>query len=176
MKKLFYASATLALSILLSSCDDGSELRTYQIQNNCSNLSYADRYLDGSIYEVEVYFFKSNDKVLEIHEYDMVAVGTTTDIIEAPKGSKKAKISFRFVPMESLNYHIKENDRVYSVNYTELEKGKNTVIEIKDETQINSSLVNPNEEIILMNNDNFIFIENAKSVEHKLKSFTKEIK
>ncbi|MDL2289828.1 hypothetical protein LJB95_00295 [Paludibacteraceae bacterium OttesenSCG-928-F17] len=149
MKKLLLFGIILSLSLSFFSCedDDGSEPRTYQVFNNCTKKTYNDPYLDGSMYEVKVHFYKDGNKEIGIQEYGTMAPGTITDTIDAPTGAKQAKVSFKLLPKASVNYNSDKNKLFYTY-YTALVKGEHTVILIEDETNVTPSSVNPNKDLI----------------------------
>ena len=123
MKKL---TILLAILPLLFSCTD-SKLTTYQVTNTSSNSPSYTSYLDGNIYEVEVYCF-SGSTVIRTDYYPVIRKGETTKPKETPISCDRVYVSFRFIPQGYSGYNTISNRRRYSKSSVSIEDGKNTVV------------------------------------------------
>jgi hypothetical protein len=111
---------------------------TFQISNSLK-LYPAVEYIDGSLWEVVVYYFIGS----EIVNTDTINPVLTNEIsakLAISSNCEKIKFSFQLAPKKSQYYCGASNCRRYSANFIVLEKGKNNVIEIKDLSSIKLSL------------------------------------
>jgi hypothetical protein len=111
---------------------------TYQISNNL-NLYPPEEFIDGSLWEIIIYYFIGNE-IVKIDSIEPVLTGEISSKIIIPSSYQKLKFSFQFAPKKSLYYLGCANCRRYSENFTLIEKGKNTIIEIHDLSSITLSL------------------------------------
>lgn len=146
MKKLLLLSlpffGLMFFGLIFSSCEEFETIKTtYQVYNNSESYSSdVDPYLNGSMYEVVVFCFAGNDVVRE-DNYKKIAIGEKTKMKDVPESVTKIKVSFKFLPKESAYYDMSSNNRKYVVSYTLIEKGKNVVAEINENSMVGSSLV-----------------------------------
>lgn len=137
MKKIIFILLCLFLVI---SCKKEETPTTYQIINNMTPITSAMQYLDGSIYEVVVFHYYNSD-IIKQDEFSKISCnGGKTAITDIPEKSEKIKVSFKFLPPESAYYDYSSNDRKYIIAYTIVEKGKNNVITINDNTMVSVSI------------------------------------
>lgn len=143
MKKSVFA----LLIILCVSCDEilipteslpAESPTTFQISNNLK-LYPPVEFIDGSLWEVVVYYYIGKD-IIKIDSISPVLADEISAKIEIPSKYEKMKFSFQLAPKKSQYYFGVANCRRYSENFVLLEKGKNVLIEIHDLSLINLSL------------------------------------
>jgi hypothetical protein len=143
MKKLIF----VIFMIFCISCDENlvpTESRltetptTYQISNNLK-LYPPEEFIDGSLWEVIIYYFIENE-IVKVDSIEPVLTGEMSPKIKIASSYQKLKFSFQFAPRKSLYYLGCANCRRYSGNFTFIEKGKNIIIEIHDLSSITLSL------------------------------------
>ena len=150
MKKL--TTKIFLLTFIIIGCISGCKKAedpptTYQIINNCTpNVDISDSYLDGSMWEVVVFSYLGTDIVNQDNIARVAPSGGKSEIIEVNSTYEKVRVSFKFLPPQSANYNISANVRQYVVATKILEKGKNNVITVQDNTQISSTAVNNGED------------------------------
>ena len=142
MKSLIY----LLILVFFISCDqellptESSSVEsatTYQISNNLK-LYPAIEYIDGSLWEVIVYYYIGQD-IVKVDSLSPVLTGTTSSKIAVPSTYEKFKYSFQLAPKKSQYYSGCANCRRYSENFTFFEKNNNTIVEIHDLSTITLS-------------------------------------
>lgn len=142
MKKLVF----FLFAIICISCDDNlisteslqtETLTTYQISDNLK-LYPAVEFIDGSLWEVMVYYF-IDDNVVKIDSINPILTGEVSLKIKIPSNYQKMKFSFQLAPKKSQYYSGVANCRRYYGNYILMEKGKNVVVEIHDLSSITLS-------------------------------------
>ena len=135
------------LLIICISCDDNlisteslqtETLTTYQISDNLK-LYPPVEFIDGSLWEVMVYYF-IDDNVVKIDSINPILTGETSSKIKIPSNYQKMKFSFQLAPKKSQYYSGCANCRKYYGDFILLEKGKNVVVEIHDLSSITLSL------------------------------------
>ncbi|MCX6237613.1 MAG: hypothetical protein NTY07_08675 [Bacteroidia bacterium] len=143
MKKLIF----VLFMILCVSCDEilvpiesatTESPTTYQISNNLK-LYPPVEFIDGSLWEVVVYYYIGKD-IVKVDSISPVLTDKISSKIEIPSKYEKIKFSFQLAPKKSQYYSGAANCRRYSENFILLDKGKNVVIEIHDLSSINLSL------------------------------------
>jgi hypothetical protein len=143
MKRLIY----VLFMVFCISCDEALiptesssiELSTtFQISNNLK-LYPPVEFIDGSLWEVVVYYYIGQD-IVKVDSLSPVHTGEISSKIEIPSIYEKLKFSFQFAPKKSQYYFGCANCRRYSENFTFLEKNKNIIIEIHDLSSIILSL------------------------------------
>jgi len=133
---VFFISCDQALLPTESSSIDSST--TFQISNNLK-LYPAVEYIDGSLWEVVVYFYIGQD-IVKVDSLSPVLTGATSSKIAVPSTYEKFKYSFQLAPKKSQYYSGYANCRRYSENFTLLEKNNNTVVEVHDLSTITLGL------------------------------------
>lgn len=131
---------SLILFISLIGCEKEEEKTTYQIANNFTPLATNTEYLDGTLWEVVVFCYTGTDIVRQDDIALIAPGGGKSEIKEVEPNYEKIKVSFKFLPSQSSNYDMEANHRMYVVAYLMLEKGKNNVITITDNTMVGSTL------------------------------------
>lgn len=135
MKRIIY----LLILVFFISCDQAllptesssiASSTTFQISNNLK-LYPAVEYIDGSLWEVVVYFYIGQD-IVKVDSLSPILTGELSSKIEVPSAYEKFKFSFQMAPKKSQYFFGCANCRRYSENFTLLEKNKNTVVEIHD--------------------------------------------
>jgi len=140
IKRLITKKSFVVIFVILClSCDEvaiptepqtiGSNT-TYQISNNLK-LYPCVEYIDGSLWEVVVYYYVGN-YVVKTDSLSPVLTGEKSEIVKIQPTYEKIKYSFQLAPKKSLYYYGNANCRRYSQDFIPLEKGKNTLIEIHD--------------------------------------------
>lgn len=138
MKKLLLILSAL---LVMYSCEkeDDAKPTTYQIKNNMPSSTTTDPYLNGTLWEVKVLCYVGSD-IAEQDDIIFIAPnGGTTTTMTVSNNIEKVKVSFKFLPPQSSNYNSSYNVRKYVVAYTYLEKGKNNIITIGNETLISNN-------------------------------------
>jgi hypothetical protein len=143
MKRIIY----LLILVFFISCDQAllptesssiASSTTFQISNNLK-LYPAVEYIDGSLWEVVVYFYIGQD-IVKVDSLSPILTGELSSKIEVPSAYEKFKFSFQMAPKKSQYFFGCANCRRYSENFTLLEKNKNTVVEIHDLSTITLGL------------------------------------
>ena len=111
---------------------------TFQISNNLK-LYPPVEFIDGSLWEVMVYYYIGKD-VVKVDSINPILTDEISAKIEIPSKYEKIKFSFQLAPKKSQYYFGVANCRRYSENFINLDKGKNVVVEINDLSSINLSL------------------------------------
>lgn len=133
--------------IFCISCDDNlisteslqtETLTTYQISDNLK-LYPPVEFIDGSLWEVMVYYFIDNNLV-KIDSINPILTGEISSKITIPSNYEKMKFSFQLAPKKSQYYSGYANCRRYYGDFILLEKGENVVVEIHDLSSITLSL------------------------------------
>lgn len=142
MKLIIY----LLILVFFISCDQAllptesssiESATTFQITNNLK-LYPAVEYIDGSLWEVIVYYYIGQD-IVKVDSLSPVLTGEISSKIEVPSTYEKFKFSFQLAPKKSQYYSGSANCRRYSENFTLLEKNNNTDVEIHDLSTITLS-------------------------------------
>lgn len=121
MRKIIFALMLAVLfAFCLTSCgnEENDSPTTYQIVNNSSK----------SLYDVIVFCYVGNDPVREDVVSNIYSDGESR-IVEVPDNYEKIRVSFK-------DKYYSDVSRRYTVSYKLLEKGKNTIFELDDNTQI----------------------------------------
>jgi hypothetical protein len=66
--------------------------------------------------------------------------GKKSEIKEVPDNFEKIKVSFKMLPRQSEYYDLSLNARLYTVSYTLLSKGSNTIAELDGKTMVGTTL------------------------------------
>jgi hypothetical protein len=132
---VFFISCDQALLPTESSSIESAT--TFQISNNLK-LYPAVEYIDGSLWEVIVYYYIGQD-LIKVDSLSPVLTGTISSKIAVPSTYEKFKYSFQLAPKKSQYYSGCANCRRYSENFTLFEKNNNTVVEIHDLSTITLS-------------------------------------
>jgi hypothetical protein len=148
MKKRILFYTVILLSFTACKKDNPIPPTTYQIVNNTVKLNYEfEPLLDGSIYEVEIFWY--NDMDIIVKEYNLSQVksgGGISLLTEVTSDVVKVKISFKMLPAQSDYYSNAINNRFFVNDYTYLKKGGNTLITVDEQTMVSnvlSSVFNP---------------------------------
>jgi hypothetical protein len=141
MKLIWY----LAFFLLLTSCSLFQNPTTIEIINNNEKLQDSYQQLNGSLWEVVVFCFHGDDVVDEIHLEPIRAEGGTSGTVEVDQDIEKVKVSFKFLPDDSEIADLIDNDRLYVVTVTYLEKHEHNVITVDGETFLSRSLTKSTE-------------------------------
>jgi hypothetical protein len=113
-------------------------LTTYQISNNLK-LYPPVEFIDGSLWEVIIYYFIGNE-IVKVDSINPILTGELSSKIKISSNYEKMKFSFQLAPKKSQYYFGMANCRRYSENFILIEKGKNIIIEIHDLSSITLSL------------------------------------
>jgi hypothetical protein len=143
MKKLLFVFSILIVFSCTKKDDPKPEPEpktTYQVVNNTPHYSSNLPYLDGSIYEIIVFCYIGDDMVRQDNLTKVTYGGGKSEEKEVPKEYTKIKVSFKFLPKESEHYNLEANNRKYIKAFTVIEKGKNNVCTLDDNTMIGESL------------------------------------
>jgi len=133
--------------ILCISCDEiliptesipAESSTTYQISNNLK-LYPPVEYIDGSLWEVVVYYYIGKD-IVKVDSINPVLTDQISAKIEIPANYEKIKFSFQLAPKKSQYYSGFANCRRYSENFIFLVKDKNIIIEIHDLSSVDLNL------------------------------------
>lgn len=116
MKKAFIMMVC-AVAIFATSCTKDS---TYQISNKT----------DFTLYDVVVFEFYGNDVVGQ-KDLGNIVNGSASNVVTASDMAEKVKVSMCFVS---------GGDRYYAVQSYYLDKGKNTKVDLTDNTMVSGSL------------------------------------
>ena len=142
MKLIIY----LLILVFFISCDQAllptesssiASSTTFQISNNLK-LYPAVEYIDGSLWEVIVYYYIGQD-IVKVDSLKPVLTGEISSKIAVPSTYEKFKYSFQLAPKKSQYYSGCANCRRYSENFTFFEKNNNTIVEIHDLSTITLS-------------------------------------
>lgn len=98
---------------------------TMQIQNKVT-LFPVTEYIDGSLWEVQVYCF--NEKSVVVNEIAPVPTGTTSVEFIIPDDCESVKVSWKFAPVKSQYYFGVANCRRYSGGKQTVKKNSNTLL------------------------------------------------
>jgi len=143
MKKLYIM---LMFGLLFTSCNtnilmsENSEKisdTTIQISNNL-HLYPAEEFIDGSLWDVIVYYYVGTEMVKSDSIGD-VLTGSISEKILIDSKFTKLKFSFQFAPKKSIYFFGVANCRRFS-SFINLEVNQNNAIEIHDLANISLSL------------------------------------
>jgi len=129
---LLFVFSSCTKVIINESIDYNTELTTFCIINNLK-LYPSIEYIDGSLWEVIVYYYAGN-ALIDYQVADPILTGEQSKLINVPIGTDGIIYSFKFAPKKSI-YYNNINCRRYS-EFIKLIKGKNTKIEIHDLSKI----------------------------------------
>jgi len=148
MKNNIVLIVLILLSFTACKKDNPIPPTTYQIVNNLVKMSYEiEPLLDGSMYEVEIYWYNNLNVIVKQYDLSQVKYGggmsprtvVTSDVV-------KVRVSFKRLPAQSEYYNHEINNRMFVVAYFNIKKGDNILIAIDEETVVGnllSSVLNP---------------------------------
>lgn len=138
MKKLFIP---LILLILFIGCEK-EKITSYQVVNNGTREPFVyDTIIDQTLFDVVVFCFNDKDEVVRQDDLlDVPPDGGQSEIIETTPDIVKVKVSFMFIPENSLFYDMEENVRRYTNTIFYLTPNENTQLIIDDNTMLKKSL------------------------------------
>lgn len=124
---------SIILLVILSSCqlaplnevESAVKHTTLQIQNKVT-LYPVTEYIDGSLWEVQLYCFSG--KSLVVYEIDPVPTGSTSLEFPLPDNCETVKVSWKFAPIKSQYYFGVANCRRYSEGQKTVTKNSNTLL------------------------------------------------
>jgi len=131
MKKLIPISIFI---LLLFSCTEKDETTSYQIINNKSYNPSDNNYYDNTIWELAVDYYNGYDLIHTDSIYKISPNGGKSDVKIIDPLCETIQVSFRYVPRESVTYFI--TDRWYIKTIKTIEKGKNNIITVENDTQV----------------------------------------
>jgi hypothetical protein len=130
----------LAIVLILGCKKEEIPPTTYQVINGTSGDSNSTvPYLDGTLYEIVVYQYSGGDIIQQDNIEPLPPRGGTSERIEANPTTDRIKVSFKFLPPQSLMYNDATNYRRYVVSLTILTPRNNLVI-IDDNTMLSGIL------------------------------------
>jgi hypothetical protein len=145
MKRVLFIVLTAVFLLAFIGCekeDENKEIKktSYQVSNKSEQITTPlDEYFDGSLWEVVVYCYIGDDIVRQ-DNFERVVPGGKSEIKEVPDDFEKIKVSFKMAPKQSKFYDSSANARLYTVSYTLLSKGANTIAELDGQTMVSKTL------------------------------------
>ena len=130
--------------LLFSGCtkEERFNLTTYQVKNDCNPYSNpVDEYLNATLWEIVVFCYNEQNEIVRQDNLEPLSTGgAISPMKETTKDIVKVKLSFKWLPPQSIYFDEESNARKYVVTTFYLTEEENTVIVVNDNSMISGNL------------------------------------